>query len=236
MLNAIAANGATLMVAVLAALGLSANATTATARIPSLIGYGVAAARLMRAKVVPWGLAITLSIPTVAGGAVGAVLADLSPETLTRVGSLVALVLAAAILMLQRSRWNAAASGAMRHALHPATIAAMFVVGLWGGFIVVASGVWVLMALVLVVSLAGAEGNAVKALAVAGEGIIATAIVLAGGHIRWDWVLPLSVGAAIGALIGAKVVLRDKDGHIVYWTLLGVTVLAALETAMRLLP
>lgn len=235
-LNAIAANGNTVMVAVMAALGFPATATVASVRIPSLVGYGVSAVRLMRARVVPWRLAITLSIPVVIGAGAGAGLGLISPEIVVRIASLVALVLAAAVLMLGQARWDAAGAGRMRRATSVRTVLGMLAVGLWGGYVVIAAGAWVLMVLVLAVYLPGAQANAVKALAVAGEGLIATAIVVAGGSIRWDWVLPLTIGSALGALAGARLVLREGSSRFIYWTLLVVTVVAALEVTMRLLP
>jgi uncharacterized membrane protein YfcA len=89
-------------------------------------------------------------------------------------------------------------------------------VGFWTGLIVVGSGVFLLLTLVLIANCRVTQANAVKVLSLGIAGLLAVIVFAIKGQIVWSAAIPVSIGSVIGSLIAAKLVMRPNAGKWVY--------------------
>jgi uncharacterized protein len=79
-LNTAASSGSAVSLPILMLIGLDPVSANATNRIPVLIGGISATWSFHTKKVLPWGLALKVSVPAGAGSLVGAGIAELLPS------------------------------------------------------------------------------------------------------------------------------------------------------------
>jgi uncharacterized protein len=206
-LNVLAGGGSFLTLPLLLFLGLPAAEANGTNRVGVMV-HGVGAVwGFHRHRVLPWQWALGVSMPALAGAALGVWAALVVPDLAFR------RILSVAMLAL--TLWTVAAPfyvarTEIRAAWSPAVVAGFFVIGLYGGFLQAGVGFLVLA----VTSFAGLDlvrGNAVKVLSVLALTLLSLAIFAGSGVVHWWYGLALGIGNLAGALIGVRLtVLR---GH-----------------------
>jgi uncharacterized protein len=206
-LNVLAGGGSFLTLPLLLFLGLPAAEANGTNRVGVMVHGMGAVWGFHRHRVLNWQWALGVSVPALAGAALGAWAALVVPDPAFR------RILSVAMLAL--TLWTVAAPSyaartEVRAAWSPAVVAGLFVVGLYGGFLQAGVGFLVLA----VTSFAGLDlvrGNAVKVLSVLALTLLSLAIFAGSGAVHWWYGLALGVGNLAGALIGVRLtVLR---GH-----------------------
>jgi uncharacterized membrane protein YfcA len=203
-INTLAGSGSLLTLPLLIVLGLPANVANATNRVGVLLQNVVAVATFRRRGALPLTGSWKLVVPSVLGGILGAALAvDLDEELLRRTIGVLMLVLLA-VMLLKPERWIAA-HAAPRTPRLTVEVPLFFAIGVYGGFIQVSVGLFLLAGLVL-----GAGYNAVAANAMKNLIVLlftAAALVVFVAHHQVDWLLGLLLGAgqALGAWLAAHV-------------------------------
>lgn len=206
-LNVVAGGGSFLTLPVLLFAGLPAAVANATNRVGVLTQSLGAIWGFHRHGVLDWRWALGVSVPAMAGSAVGAWAAVSITEFAFRRILSVAML---AVTLWTLAAPNASAWARPRGPWHPAVMAGFFIVGLYGGFLQAGVGFFVLA----VTTLCGMDlvrGNAVKVLSVLLVTIVALLIFAGSGVVDWPRGLALGAGNFVGGLIGVRVaVLR---GH-----------------------
>jgi uncharacterized membrane protein YfcA len=207
-LNVVAGGGSFLTLPVLIFYGLSAGEANGTNRLGVLTQNLVGLWGYHRAGTVDWRWARAVSIPSVAGAAVGVWWAlQMSDFAFRRLLSLA---------MLGMTLWTVLARPATRprEALlspwHPGMVMAFLLIGVYGGLIQAGVGFAVLAA-TRVAGMNLVQGNAVKVLSMLLLTVLSLAIFTAGGAVRWEPGLALGLGNAVGALAGVR--LAVQRGH-----------------------
>ncbi|HEX2529310.1 MAG TPA: sulfite exporter TauE/SafE family protein [Geminicoccus sp.] len=222
-LNTVASSGSAVSLPILLALGLDPISANATNRIPVLLAGITASADLARRRVIPWRLAMRITLPVTAGAVAGAMLAEAMPAHDLRLAITFA-VLVALILLLTRLRdiINAAVTGEPRFGLREA---ALFVlVGLWLGFIVLDGATYLLLALVFAVRLPLVQANAVKNVLLVPTTFAAMLVFASHGSIDWTLGLAMGLGSMAGGLIGARVSVSPSAKRWIFGLLVAVIV------------
>lgn len=207
-LNIVAGGGSFLTLPALIFLGLPALEANATNRI------GVAAQNLTgvwgfhRAGAMQWRWGLAVSVPAVAGAALGAWwalhMSDLGFRRLL------------AVAMLAMTLWTVVRAPTPSgeddegSPWHPGTMAAFFVIGIYGGLIQAGVGFAVLAA-TTAAGLNLVKGNAVKLLTMLLLTALSLAIFASGGVLQWAYGLALAAGNVAGAVIGVR--LAVQQGH-----------------------
>jgi uncharacterized protein len=206
-LNVLAGGGSFLTLPLLLFLGLPAAEANGTNRVGVVIQGMGAVWGFHRYRVMNWRWAFGVSVPALAGAALGTWAALVIPD--------VAFRRVLSVAMLAITLWTIAGPSPtprtdLRSAWSPSVVVGFFAVGLYGGFLQAGVGFLVLA----VTSFAGLDlvrGNAVKVLSVLALTILSLAIFATNGVIHWGYGLALGVGNFAGALIGVRLsVLR---GH-----------------------
>jgi uncharacterized protein len=219
-LNVLAGGGSFLTLPLLLFLGLPAAEANGTNRVGVVIQSVGAVWGFHRHGVLDWRWALWVSVPALAGAALGTWAALVIPDLAFR--------RILAIAMLAMTLWTVGGpsfgpQALQRSAGHPLVVLGFFVVGLYGGFLQAGVGFLVLA----VTSYAGLDlvrGNAVKMLSVLALTILSLAMFAGAGAVDWGYGLALGAGNLAGSLIGVRLaVLR---GHAWLQRVVTVTVVA----------
>ena len=224
-LNVLAGGGSFLTLPVLLLLGLPAAEANGTNRLGVLAQNLAGVVGFHRSNVMNWRWAGAVSVPAMAGAAVGAWLAlQLSDFAFRRV---LALAMLGMTLWTLLARPRPADRAALLSPWHPGLVIAFLLIGLYGGFIQAGVGFAILAA----TSVAGMDllrGNAVKLLSVLLLTLLSVAIFAAGGVIHWGLGVALAAGNALGAMAGVRLAVRFGHGWIQRVVTVAVVVMAVL--------
>jgi uncharacterized membrane protein YfcA len=101
-------------------------------------------------------------------------------------------------------------------------------VGLWNGLIVLDSGTYLLMSLVLMGGLALQQAcavKAVKAVLIGAATVVSLAVFIHSGQVAWGAALPLMLGSALGGWLGASLALGTNARLWIYRLLIAALAL-----------
>lgn len=216
-LNVVAGGGSFLTLPLLIFFGLPAALANATNRVGVLAQNLAGLWGFHRAGAMPWRWGLSVSVPSLAGAALGAWLAlHLTDFAFRR---LLSVAMLAMTLWTVARRPTAPSRDTLISPWHPGMVAAFFAIGVYGGLIQAGVGFAVLAA----TSVAGLDlvrGNAVKLIAVLLLTALSLAIFASSGLVAWRFGLALGAGNALGGFIGVR--LAVTQGH--HWIQRVVTV------------
>lgn len=208
-LNVVAGGGSFLTLPTLIFLGLPAADANGTNRVGVLAQNLGGVVGFHRSNVMDWRWGLAVSVPAVAGSALGAwwalQMGDIAFRRLLSVA-----MLGMTLWTVTRRRPAAVEGAPVRSPWHPSVVAAFFVIGVYGGLIQAGVGFAVLAA----TSMAGMDllrGNAVKLLAVLLLTILSLAIFATSGVVHWVPGVALGAGNLLGSAIGVRLAVRQ--GH-----------------------
>jgi uncharacterized membrane protein YfcA len=211
--NTLAGGGSLVTLPALLLLGLPADIANATNRVGVVAQSLVAARGLGRdqrlaAKSTAWVLA-----PALAGSLVGAGLAARVPAEVLRPILLATLVLIAGTLAWRPDALLARPDAApLDPRVRPHGVPGLFLIGLYGGFVQVGVGIFLLLFLGSVLRYDLVLGNALKSLLVAALTLAALAVFVVERQVWWLPGLLMAAAMMLGARLGVHVALtRGQD-------------------------
>ncbi|MEJ0019464.1 MAG: sulfite exporter TauE/SafE family protein [Acetobacteraceae bacterium] len=207
LLNTLASSGSAVSLPLLVMLGLPEGAANATNRLPVMIGSIMATVSFARAGALDWSAGAKLAPVAAMGSIVGALLAE-------RLGNrqmglvITAAVLFALILLFTKIKQALAKDIDGLPSVSYRAMAAIFLVGIWLGFIVLDGATYLLLVLMLMCHYRLAEANALKVLLIAVTTVIPIALFGGAGEIAWAEGGVLAAGSVVGGHIGARLSLQ----------------------------
>lgn len=231
-LNTAASSGTAVSLPLLMMIGLDPVTANATNRIPVLIGAISATSSFHRKKLVPWGLAIRVSLPVTVGALIGAALAEVIPGR--DLGLIITGALLFSLLMLFTKLKGAienAPVGEIRYGNKEILI--FMLIGVWLGFIVLDGATYLLLALTLGVSLPLIQSNAVKSAALIPTSIIAIVVFAMKGNLDWTLGLITGAGSIAGGLLGARLASHEPAKKWIFRLLVAVILAELAHLAMH---
>ncbi|MDH3259942.1 MAG: sulfite exporter TauE/SafE family protein [Acidimicrobiia bacterium] len=222
--NAVAGGGSVVTIPILVEI-VGASVANGTNRIAILMQQIGAVAGFQRGKAVPWSEVWPLLPPVMVGALGGAYVATTIPsEAMRRVFAFV-VVLAAAAVLVQPSRWM---GGTERLIRQPWRWLIFLAVGFYGGFVQAGVGFLVLAGLVLGSGFGLVKANAAKAALI----LLYTPLVLilfaSADQVDLAVGLVLGVGNMTGAWIASNLAIKKGAGWI-RWVLVPAAIAAALR-------
>lgn len=230
-INTLAGSGSTLTLPMLVFMGLPAELANGTNRVGILFQNVVGILTLRHAGKLTFDRTTgLLLLPTVVGGAAGAlVAADLTTAQMNFViGG--AMVLVLGLLFVSPSRWtNTSQVPVVRAWLYPA----LFVVGFYGGFVQAGVGVLLLAALVFGGSFDAVTANGLKLVLTLVFTMVALPIFAWHGQVDW-WVGGLmAAGQGLGAFLAARFATRVPNAAVyIRWLLITVIVVTLAKIGL----
>jgi uncharacterized membrane protein YfcA len=202
-LNTLASSGSAVSLPILVMLGLSPGAANATNRLPVLIGSLTALWTFQRRKQVDWRAAARLAPAAGLGSVLGVLLAEALPNR--QMGIVITAAMLIALLLLFTKIKQALGhdpEGPPRATI--GSVALMFVVGVWLGFIVLDAATYLLLVLILMCHYDLPHANALKVLLASIGTLVAIVMFSRVGDTRWLEGTLLSAGSVLGGYFGAK--------------------------------
>lgn len=228
--NTLAGGGSLLTLPALMLAGLPASVANGTNRVAILTASLTSVSAFARAGRLPVLATARLLPPTLAGAALGAWTASVTPDHVLEPVLLVTMVAVALLLALRPRLLDPAAREGERPGGWLALVY-LFGAGWYGGFLQAGVG------FVLLAVLAGAlrydlvRANAIKIALVLPWTVVVLAIFLAHDLVRWVPGLILGAGTALGGWLGVRFALRRTAW--LRWVVLAAVTISALAIALR---
>jgi uncharacterized membrane protein YfcA len=203
-MNTLAGSGSLLTLPMLILLGLPANVANGTNRVGVLMQNIVAVATFRRRGVLDLRGAWKLVVPAVLGAVIGAELAVDLDEALMRRAIGVLMLVLLALMALNPERWIAE-QATRREPRWWVEVPVFFAIGVYGGFIQVSVGLFLLGGLVLGAGYNLVGANAMKNLIVLVFTAAALVVFVVNEQVSWTLGLLLGAGQAAGAWTAANV-------------------------------
>lgn len=203
-INTLAGSGSAVTLPALIMLGLPAGVANGTNRVAILLQNVTALASFRRDRVLDTRGALWLTIPAVLGSVIGAQLSLSLDEQLMRraVGAVMLVMLV--LILLRPERWLHGTLRQMKGRPALKHLLLFFAIGMYGGFIQVGVGVFLLVGLVLGLGYDLVRANAVKVAVVLGLTVVALGIFVANARVAWREGIVLAIGSTAGAWVGAR--------------------------------
>ena len=227
-INTLAGAGSAVSLALMSFVGLPLDVANGTNRVAILMQNMVGVNRFHAQKMMDWRMGLWLALPAAAGSIVGAWLASvMSAKNLeTAIGVLMLVILV--MLFVRPKRWLEGQPDMHGTRPTPSQFAIFFAIGIYGGFIQMGVGIFLLSGLVLGAGYDLVRANAVKVLIVLSFTIFALAIFIWSDLVRWDIGLILGVGNMLGAWAATKQAAK-RGAPFVRWLLIVIVAYAALK-------
>ncbi len=222
----LAGSGSLLTLPLLILLGLPANVANGTNRVGVLLQGIVSVATFRRRGALPLAGTWKLIVLAVVGGVIGAELAvDLDEQLLRQTIGVLLLVLLA-VMLVNPERWIASRV-APREPRLLVEVPLFFAIGVYGGFIQVSVGLFLLAGLVLGAGYNLIGANAMKNLLVLVFTAAAFVVFVVNDQVEWRFGLLLGAGQGAGAWTAAHFAVK-RGAAFVRWFVVVITVGSAV--------
>ena len=224
--NTLAGSGSLLTLPILILLGLPANVANGTNRVGVLLQNVVAVATFRQRGALDLSGGWKLVLPSVVGSVIGAELAvDLDEALLRRmIGALMLVLLA--VMLFKPERWIAA-QVARREPRLLVEVPLFFLIGMYGGFIQISVGLFLLAGLVLGAGYNLVGANAMKNLIVLVFTAAALVVFVLNGQVQWMLGLLLGAGRLARAWVAAHFAIT-RGAAFVRWAVIVIVVLSTI--------
>lgn len=225
-INTLAGGGSVISLSVLMLMGLPAPVANGTNRIAVTIQTLTAATVFRRKKVLDLRKGTLLGIPSAIGSLLGAYIAvDINEQVFEKAFAIIMLVMLI-FVFFNPDKYIYGKKHLVDKKVTWLQVVIFFFLGIYGGFVHVGIGYFLLAALVLNAGYDLVRANAVKVLIVLMYMPFTFLVFMYFGDINWTYGLVMMIGSVAGAFIASH--LAVKKGIIfVKWVVVGVTIFMA---------
>jgi len=227
-INTLAGGGSIISLSVLMLLGLPANIANGTNRIGILMQNVAAVSSFSQQKVLDWKKGRWLAIPAVAGSVLGAWIAVDVNEKAIEYSIAVIMLLMAVFILWKPERWITERKELIEKKVSWIQIVIFFLIGVYGGFIQMGVGYFLLAGLVFSAGYELVKANALKVLVNFIFTPFALVVFILNGQVDYAYGLILGTGNVVGGLIGSRLAVK-KGANFVRWVILVVILLTAAQ-------
>ncbi|SDL42894.1 hypothetical protein SAMN05661010_01687 [Modicisalibacter muralis] len=210
-INVLSAGGSMLTLPLLIFLGLSPQVANGTNRVSIVLQSIMATGSFFRAGAREVGISLRLSVPAVLGSLLGAWLALRVPDALFEAVLITVMIASSVMMLLPQPKLDTRALSVERLTL-PVYLA-MFVIGVYGGFIQVGVGVLFIVVLYRMLKIDLAQVNVFKVLIILIYTLPALALFVFNDQVRWGYGLLLGLGSMAGAWLAVKVNMGSRGAQ-----------------------
>lgn len=222
-INTISGGGSALTLPFLIFLGLPANIANGTNRIGILLQNVVASSNFKKHKKLNIRQGLILAIPTIIGSVIGAQYASMLDKDIMEKVIGASLILMLFIIIIKPNKWINENNIITKPGL--VQVIYMFLIGLYGGFIQIGTGFFMIAALVLGVGYDLVRANAAKVFIMAIYTVFALAVFIINNQVDYFLGIALALGSMLGGWFGSKAALKWGAKFIRYFLI--ITILAS---------
>ena len=225
-INTLAGGGSVISLSVLMLMGLPASVANGTNRIAVTIQTLTATTVFRRQKVLDLRKGTLLGIPSAIGSLIGAYIAiDINELVFERAFAVIMLVMLV-FVFYNPDKYIYGKQHLVDKKVTLLQVIIFFFLGIYGGFVHVGIGYFLLAALVLNAGYDLVRANAVKVLIILMYMPFSFLVFMYYSDINWTYGLVMTIGALIGAFIASHLAVK-KGIVFVKWTIVVVTIFMA---------
>jgi len=225
-MNTLAGGGSIVSLSVLMMLGLPAPLANGTNRITIAVQTLVSSASFRQQKVLPLRKALYLSIPAILGSLVGSLIAvDINEEIFEKAVGVIMLFMLVFILY-KPQKYLYGRMDIQEKPLNWKNYIVFFFIGVYGGFIHMGIGYFLLMSIILGAGFDLVKANAIKVFIILMYTPFTLAVFLWNGLVDWKYGLILSIGGVFGAFIASRLAV-SKGVVFVKWVIVIIILVTA---------
>ncbi len=225
-INTLAGGGSIVSLSILMFLGLPANIANGTNRIAILGQTLTGVASFKQQKVLDFRKGIILAIPAIIGSLVGAWIAVDINEKVFEIAVAVIMIFMLFFILYKPDKLLYGRKELIEKKTGFTQILIFFLIGVYGGFIQVGVGYFLLAGIVIGVGYDLVKANAIKVLIVLLYTPFALIIFILDNQINWKYGLVLTIGTFIGAFIASRLAV-SKGVNFVRWVIVIVILLTS---------
>ena len=227
-INTLAGGGSAISLAVLMMMGLSPAMANGTNRIAILLQNIVAIGSFKKQNVLDSRKSLLLSIPAVMGSLVGAWLAvDIDKDIFKNAIGIILLIMLF-FMFFKPKHWTEENEKLINKALTWKQYLLFFAIGIYGGFIQVGVGYFLLASLVLGTGYELVKANAAKVLIVGMYMAFSIIVYIYHDLVNYIMGFTLAIGTMLGALLASRMAVK-KGASFVRWVMVFIIVFTSLH-------
>ncbi len=227
-INTLAGGGTIISLSVFMFLGLPAGIANGTNRVAVILQNMTSVTEFRRKKVLDFKKANKLAIPTMIGAIVGAQIASDINEAIFRKAIGVVLIVMMYFILTKPSQWLKGTEALMEKPVSWIQVVIFFAIGVYGGFVQVGVGYFILAGVVLGAGYDLVKANAIKVWIVLLYTPLALVVFILNDQVRWDYGLVHAIGNIIGAYIASRFAV-SWGANFVRWVVIVVIVIFASD-------
>ena len=227
-INTLAGGGSIISLSVLMMLGLPAPIANGTNRIAITIQTLTATTSFRQQKVLETRKAVFLAIPAILGSLLGARMAvDIDEAMFEKaIGAIMLLMLIFILYKPQKFIYGRAHIS--EKPIRWYTYLAFFAIGIYGGFIHMGVGYFLLAGIVGLAGFDLVKANAIKVFVVLAYAPFTLVVFLWYNQVNWTYGLILAIGAVIGAFVASRLAV-SKGVIFVKWVIVAVILMTSAD-------
>ncbi len=207
-INTLAGGGSIISLSVLMMLGLPAPIANGTNRIGIIIQTLTATTSFKQQKVLESRKALLLSIPAILGSLIGAWFAvDINEEIFEKAIGVIMLIMLVFILY-KPQKFIYGRANISEKPLTWSTYIIFFFIGIYGGFLHMGVGYFLLAGIVGAAGFDLVKANAIKVMIILAYAPFTLLVFLWYNQVNWEYGLLLAAGGIIGALIASRMAVK----------------------------
>ena len=225
-INTLAGGGSIVSLSILMFLGLPANIANGTNRIAILGQTLTGAASFKQQKVLDFRKGIILGIPAIIGSLVGAWIAVDINEKVFEIAVAVIMIFMLFFILYKPDKLLYGRKELIEKKTGFTQILIFFLIGVYGGFIQLGVGYFLLAGIVIGAGYDLVKANAIKVLIVLLYTPFTLIIFILDNQINWKYGLVLTIGTFIGAFVASRLAV-SKGVNFVRWVIVIVILLTS---------
>jgi uncharacterized membrane protein YfcA len=227
-INTLAGGGTIISLSLFMFMGLPANMANGTNRIAVILQNMTSVSEFKRKKVLDFKKGTKLAIPTIVGAIFGAQIAsDINDEIFEKALAVVMIVMVFFILV-KPSKWLIGQEDLMKKKVSWWQYLLFFLIGIYGGFVQVGVGYFLLGGIVLGAGYDLVKANAIKVWIVLLYTIFALLIFILNDQVRWDYGLVHAIGNIIGAYVASHFAV-SWGANFVRWVMIVIIAITVIH-------
>ncbi len=203
-INTLAGGGTIISLSLFMLLGLPANIANGTNRVAVILQNLTSVSQFRKQNLLDFKKANKLAIPTMIGAMVGAQIASDINENIFRKAVAVVMLVMVYFIIAKPSQWLKGTRALQEKPVSWIQIVIFFMIGVYGGFVQVGVGYFILAGVVLGAGYDLVKANAIKVWIVLLYTPLALIVFILHDQVHWTYGLIHAIGNIIGAFIASR--------------------------------
>ncbi len=222
-INTLAGGGTIISLSLFMILGLPANIANGTNRVAVILQNLTSVGEFKRKKILDVKKGTNLAIPTMIGAIVGAQIASEINENIFRKAVAVVMLVMVYFIVTKPSQWLKGSATLREKPVSWFQYVIFFLIGVYGGFVQVGVGYFILAGVVLGAGFDLLRANAIKVWIVLLYTPLALVVFILNNQVRWDYGLIHAIGNVMGAFIASRFAV-SWGANFVRWVIIVVII------------